>query len=133
MSSVRRLDREKLRARWIIAAVTLTVATVAFLLLRDRSAQVHATPPAAGPSYQAAGKQVPSDPAEAEETPADQPPMELEPLALHQNPNDPAADQLPPARLYPSPAPNPSPKGSEQRLFKSRRALETIDPRQFQQ
>jgi hypothetical protein len=59
-----------------------------------------------------------------------QTPMEPEPLARFQNPDDPPADQIP-ARLEPSPAPNPSPKGSEQRLFKSRRALETIDPHEF--
>jgi hypothetical protein len=63
MSSVRRLDREKLRARRIIATATLTAVTVAFLLLKDTSAQVSNTPLAAEPSYQAADK-VPSDPGE---------------------------------------------------------------------
>ena len=56
MSSVRRLDRQKLRARWIIAAGTLAVV-LAFLLLRDTSARVSATPPAAGSS----NEEVPSE------------------------------------------------------------------------
>jgi hypothetical protein len=142
MSFVERLDREK---RWgpIVGAVAmmLTAVTVAFLLFSGRSARVSATPPAPRPSNQAAGKQVPSDPREAEQTTAVQTPMELEPLALFQtpmeleplalqNPDDRPAVQIP-ARLEPSPAPNPSPKGSEQRLFKSRRALETVDPHEF--
>jgi hypothetical protein len=36
-----------------------------------------------------------------------------------------------PARLEPQPAANTSPPGSEQPLYKSRKALETIDPREF--
>jgi hypothetical protein len=143
MSSVKRLDTEKLRARRIIATATFTAVTVAFLLLSVRSAPVNARLPAPGRSNDAAHKQVPSDRPEAELTTAVGIPMELEPLALFQNPmelepvaliqspDDPPADQLPPARLEPSPAPNPSPKGSQQALFKSRRALETIDPRDF--
>src|SRR3954462_2641716 len=131
MSSVRRLDLETPRAPRIIATAILTAVTVGFLLLSGRSARVSAPPPAAGASYQAAERQVPSDPPEAEETAAVQTPIELEPLALHQNPNDPPADEMPAAQLYPSPPANPSPRGSEQRLFKSRRALETVDAREF--
>jgi len=55
MSSVRRLDMDKLRGRRIIATALLTAVTVAFLLLKDTSAQGSATQPAAQPSYQAAG------------------------------------------------------------------------------
>src|SRR4051812_41272513 len=109
MSSVRRLDMETLRAPRIIATATLTAVTVAFLLLSGRSNRVSVTPPAAGPSYQAADEQVPSDPPEAEQTAAVQTPIELEPLELHQNPDDPPADEMPAAQLYPSPPPNPSP------------------------
>jgi hypothetical protein len=59
-----------------------------------------------------------------------QTPMQLEPLALVEyHSDDPSVDQALPARLEPSPAPNTSPKGSEQPLFKSRRALETLNPR----
>src|SRR3954464_6481286 len=91
MSLVERLERER---RWgpIIGAVAmmLTAVTVAFLLLSGKSSRVGATPPAAGPSYQAADKQVPSDPQQAERTPAVQTRMELEPLALYQNVDTPA-------------------------------------------
>ena len=143
MPSVRRLHTAKLRAPSIIATATLIAVTAAFLLLKSRSAAVIARPPAPAPSTQAADRQVPSDPGEAEQTGAVQVPMELEPLALSQNSmeldplalfhnaNDPPAEQIVAARLEPSPAPNTSPKGSEQRLFKSRRALETVDPREF--
>jgi hypothetical protein len=138
MSPVRTLDVEKLRGRRIIAAATLAAVTVAFLLLRGRSAPVSATPPAAGPSYQAADTQVPSDPAEAEQTPPAQTPMELEPLALFLNPDDPPADQMSapgmPRGEWPAPltdVPHDSTSPSAQRSFKARRAIETIDAREF--
>jgi hypothetical protein len=108
MPPVTGLDAKKLRARRIVATAALTAVAVAFLLLSTRKAPVSAASPAAGPSHQAVDKQVPSDPV-AEQTPAVQTAMELEP----------------------SPAANPSPPGSEQRLYKSRRALETVDPREF--
>jgi hypothetical protein len=140
MSSVRRLDTQKLRARRIIATASLTTVAVAFLLLSGRSAPGSSTP-AAEPSSQAADQQVPSDPPEAATKGVVRARMELEPLALYatsrrmpsdQNPDDPPeANQITPARLEPTPAPNPSPKGSEQTLFKSRRASETMDPREF--
>jgi hypothetical protein len=62
MSSVSRLDTEKLRTRRIIATAMLTVVAITFLLLSDASspasaAQVSATPPAAGSSNQ----EVPSE------------------------------------------------------------------------
>jgi hypothetical protein len=84
MSSVRRLDGEKLRTRRIIVTAMLTVVTVAFLLLTDTSAPVSAAPAAQGPSVQAAGMEVPADPAEA---PPGQAPGE--PAAPYQNPDDP--------------------------------------------
>jgi hypothetical protein len=64
MSSVSRLDTEKLRARRIIATATLTAVTVGFLLLKDTSAQASNTLPAAEPSHRTAEKQVRSDPGE---------------------------------------------------------------------
>jgi hypothetical protein len=64
MCSVRRLDTQKLRARRIIATATLTGVTVAFLLLKDTSAQASNTLPAAEPSHRTAEKQVRSDPGE---------------------------------------------------------------------
>ena len=140
MSSVRRPDMEKL---WTLVAVAMVLAsvTIAVLLLGDTSAPVSATPPAAGPSYQAADNQVPPEPAEAEQTPADQTPRE--PAAPYQNPDDPTADQLAASEMprpEASPAPQPGvtqdsesspPISSEQSVFKSRRALETVDPREL--
>src|SRR4051812_45966201 len=82
MSSVKRLDTDKLRARKIVATASLTAVAVAFLLLSTRNAPVRATPTAARPSHQASDKQVPSDPAEAEEAAALQTAMELEPMEL---------------------------------------------------
>jgi hypothetical protein len=93
MSSVRRLDTEKLRTRRIIATAALTVVAITFLLLSDASApasaaQVSAMPAAAGSSNQEA----PSDPAEAEQTPAGQAPRD--PAAPYQDPDDPRAQQM---------------------------------------
>jgi len=76
MSSLTRLDTEKLRTRRIIATATLTVFMILFLLLRETSAAVNATPPGAAPSIQAAEQRFPSDPAEAEQLPAGQTPRE---------------------------------------------------------
>jgi hypothetical protein len=142
MSSVKRLDADKLRARRIIATASLTAVAAAFLLLNTWKAPVSVAPLARGLSHQAADKQVPSGAPEAEQTAAVQTPMELEPmelegLAVVQSSNDPPADQIAgiipvePARLEPQPAANTSPPGSEQRLYKSRRALETVDAREF--
>ncbi len=122
MSFVRRLDIKKpdiKKPSALIVAVVmvLTSGTIAFLLIGDTFAPVSAPPPAAGPSYQAADKQVPSDPAEAEQTPADQTPRE--PAAPYRNPDDPTNSE------------NSPPSASEQRIFKSRKALETVDPREL--
>lgn len=114
----------KLWAPMVAVAMILAAVTIAFLyvvpihvikLLGDMSAPVSATRPA-----------------EAEQTPA----------ALYRNPDDPPAHQMSASAMpRPGPAPQPavpsdpedsSPSASEQRSFKSRRALETIDPRQFQ-
>jgi hypothetical protein len=124
MSAVRRPGAGKLWAP-IVAAVAMIVAaiTIAFLaapiyvikLLHDNSAPVSARPVA------------------AEQTPAAQTP------ALYQNPDDRPATASAMPRSEPSPAPQPgapsspedsSPSASEQRLFKSRKALETVDPRE---
>ena len=73
MSSMRRLDTEKLRTRRIIATATLTVFMIVFLLLRETSAA-----------------QFPSDPVQAEQMPAGQTPREA--AAQHQAPNDSAGN-----------------------------------------
>jgi hypothetical protein len=88
MSSLTRLDTEKLRTRRIIATAALTVVAITFLLLSDASAPASAAPvdrrpPAAGFSNQ----EVPSAPAEAEHAPGDR-------AALHQNTNDSQAQQM---------------------------------------
>jgi hypothetical protein len=66
MSSVRRLDPEKLRTRRIVATASLTVVTIAFLLLSDASAPVTAAPAAEASST-----------AEARQTPAGQAPISV--------------------------------------------------------
>jgi hypothetical protein len=145
MSSLERVDMDTLRTRRIVATASLTAVTVAFLLLSYRSTAVSATAHIAAPSLEARATQVAPDPGEAEQTVAVQAPMELEPLALVQTPSQPAPAVPPvdraeyiahaltaePAHLEPSPARNTSPRGSEQRMYKARRALETIDPREF--
>jgi len=72
MSSVRRLDDEKLRTRRVIATAALTIVAIAFLLLSDASADAFdpgsATPPVAGSSYQAADEQVPPAPVQTAST-----------------------------------------------------------------
>jgi hypothetical protein len=65
MSSTSRLDMDKLRTRRIVVTATLTVFTIAFLLLRESSAAVGATPPVAGASVEAAEMQFPPDTAQA--------------------------------------------------------------------
>jgi len=75
MSSVRRLDPEKLRTRRIIATASLTVVAIAFLLLSDASAPVSAAPAA-----------------EARQTSAGQ--ARGGPTAQYQNPDDPRAQQM---------------------------------------
>jgi hypothetical protein len=91
MSSVTRLDTEKLRTRRIIATAALTVVAITFLLLSDasapaRAASIDARPPVAGSS----NEEVPSDPAEAEQTPAT--PTLGDPAAPYRS--DPGAHQI---------------------------------------
>jgi hypothetical protein len=132
MSSVRRLALAKL---WVpivaVALISLTAITIAFLnvpiylfKLLDASAPVSAAQVAEGRSYQGADKQVRWDPAEAEQTPAGQTPTET--AALNQNPEfDPPADKGVTSILE-------DPRSAvQQRVFKSRRALETVDAREF--
>jgi hypothetical protein len=71
MSSLRTLDNQKLRTRRIIATATITVVTIALLVLSDTSSAT------ADPSYQGAVEQVPS-----------------EPPAAYQNPDDPTAEKV---------------------------------------
>ena len=144
MSSVRTHDMDNLRAPRIIATATLTVVAIAVLLLSGKSAPVSATPAAAAPSHAAADQQFPSDPAAAEQPSTDQTPMQLEPLALYQNPADPIADQISASEM-PQPEPSaavldptvpanldvPLPSATKQRVFRSRRALETVDPHEL--
>jgi hypothetical protein len=117
MSFARRLDTERRWAPIVALAMVLTFGAIAFLLLSGTSDLV-STPPAAGPSYQAADEQAPSYPAEAKQAPADRTPGEL--AAPHRNPDDPAAEQV-----------SASEMPSEQVILKSRRPLETIDPREL--
>ena len=134
MPFVGRLGREKLWARTIIAAATLVIVAVAFLLLRNKSAPVGATPPAAATSDQAVDDQVAS---EAEQTPADEGPMELPVMTL--NPDGTQAAQTSASQRPISSDPKPistdledhTSGAARQRMFKARRALETIDPRSF--
>jgi type IV secretory pathway VirB10-like protein len=142
-------QRRDMAKPWFLIASLATILTffaVACLLVRNATAPGSATPPAAGPLYQAADEHVPSDAAEAERTPpapqqaeqtprgpaaapqqAEQTPRELaaphqaeltprEPGAPYQNPDDPTADRI---------------SASEQIVFKSRRGLETVDPREL--
>jgi hypothetical protein len=131
MSSVTRRGMSKL---WVpivaVALIILSAVTIAFLnvpiyvfkLLDDRSAPVSATLPAAGSFYQAADQQ--AEPAAAEQTAAGQTAGEM--AALSQNSEfDPPADKGVPSVLE-----DPR-SATQQRVFKSRRALETVDPREF--
>jgi hypothetical protein len=126
-------------------AMILTFFAVACLLVGNATAPGSATLPAAGPSYQAADEHVPSDAAEAERTPpapqqAEQTPRgPAAPQQAEQTPRGPAEPQQ--AELTPREpgAPNQNPddptadriSASEQIVFKSRRGLETVDPREL--
>ena len=129
----------------IVALATILVFfAVACLLIRRATAPLGATPPAAGPSYEAENEQPSSNSAEAARAPAARIPaaqtaaaqapaaqtpaawrpaepalseqIATGPAAPDQGTEDPAADQL---------------SASEQISFKSRRSLETVDPREF--
>ena len=133
MSSVTNVDNKKLRFRRIVATAALTVIAAAFLLLINTSGPVRAMPPAAAPSYQTADKQVPAAPPEVEQTPAPPAVMVLDPLALSPTPE---VSEMPepepePRPAMPSSVEDSSPVATQQRSFKSRKALETMDPREF--
>ena len=104
-----------------LAVVTFLVrVTLAVLLLLDASASASARRPAVA----------------AEQPPAAWSPGE--PAARHQGPADPAAAQVAAAEAAPAPPPgtpdeaeDSTPSAIEQRAIRSRRALETIDPREL--
>jgi hypothetical protein len=123
MPLAQELDTEK---PWLIAslAMILTLCAVACLLIHRVTAPVSARLPAARPPYQAGIEQASSHAAEAAPAPAAQIAAEQalaeqtpgEPAAPDQNTDEPTADKL---------------SASEQRTFKVRKALETINPREF--
>jgi hypothetical protein len=132
MSAERRPGTGKLWAPLVaVVAMILTAITIGFLLVPIYVVKLlHDT---SGP--------VRSRPVAAEQTPADQTPKE--PAALYRSPDDPSAHQISAfARPRPEPSPSPqpgapsspedsSPSASEQRLFKSRKAIETLDAREL--
>lgn len=128
MASLQRLDMEKLRTRRIVATASLTAIAAASLLVMCRSTAVSPTP--AATSHQAAAQA----PAEIQGEPVvlSLPDFQIsDPIstpATHPEPS-PAPQQMGP----PEPPQDSSPSASEQRLFRSRRALETMDPREFVQ
>jgi len=127
MASLQRLDMEKLRTRRIVATASLTAIAAASLLVMCRSTAVGPTRPAAAPSHET----VAQAPAEIQRE-----------LAVLYLPDFQISDPIPTPAAHPEPSPAPqqmgppepqdsSPAASEQRLFRSRRALETMDPREF--
>jgi hypothetical protein len=138
MPVVRRLDAGKLWAAVVavaiggvaVMAVVMVLAHVSLtlLLIREASPPASARPPAVA----------------AEQTPADWSPDRSpdrssgEPAAPYQGPADPTASQAYAYETTPGPRPgapddaeDPTPSATEQRVFRSRRALETIDPREI--
>jgi len=138
MSSVRELDLERLRIMRIIATAAIT-ATIAFLLLSVTlsgywlaymSSPVSAALSGMTPSYQIVNEQVPPD-----RTPR-------EPAAPYQKPVASTPGQVS-ASGMPRPGTSPgtqpgvandsenNPTANEQRVFQTRRALETVDAREL--
>ena len=126
MSSARKVDVEKPRGARIVATAAITAVTLALLLLTTvvsgywlayRSAPASATAALPAPSYRAADEQVPPDqgPAPYQYPPADQMPASGMPQAAAPQPGAPSDRE------------DSSSSASEQRLFKSRHALETLD------
>jgi hypothetical protein len=127
-----RLDTEKLRMRRIVATAAITAVAIASLLLSNAFAAVSATQAALAPRAQAQAldEQVANVRGEAEQTPAGQAPREA--AAASGLPGDRAVDQISLSEPnVPPDAEISAPGASEQRVFKSRRALETINPRDF--
>ncbi|HEY2030677.1 MAG TPA: hypothetical protein VGH20_15880 [Myxococcales bacterium] len=125
MYALTKLDPEKLRNRRIVATATISVAVIAFLLLGVDPALAPVMAPLAGPIGQAVDEQIPPNPGEA----------------VQEAPRGPAAHPVPDGPELvetvlsepgvPADSEAVSPAASEQRVFKSRRALETIDARDF--
>lgn len=112
---------EKAWAPLVGVAMFLSFATIVVLLLTDTSAPASATPPAAEPPHQQADGRAPPDPA-----------------APYQDPDDPTAGRTSASETSPAPQPGvppdseaSTPTAREQRILKSRRALETVDPREL--
>jgi hypothetical protein len=130
MSSARKVDVETPRGARIVATAAITAVTLALLLLTTvvsgywlayTSGPARATAASPAPSYRVVDEQVPPD----------------QGPAPYQTP---AADQMPASGMPPAAAPQPgapsnpedsSPSANEQRLFKSRHALETLDAREL--
>src|SRR5512146_2086570 len=93
-----RPDREK---PWFLIAslATITFFAVACLLVRNATAPVSATPPAAGSSYRAGDEQVSSNAPEAERTPAETPREAAAPQQAEQTPRE----RVAPQRAEPTP------------------------------
>jgi len=106
----RAIDREKLRTRRIVATAALTAVAASFLLLERKTAERQAVPdPAPG---ELAVLYLPEDPISTFPLPQAGPPP------------------APQAPSRPDPAGAP-PDDGEQRIFQSRKALETMDPREY--
>jgi hypothetical protein len=127
MASLKRLDVEKLRTHRIVATASLTAIAAVFLLLMCRPAAVSVPRAAPAPSQEAAAQ------APAEEIQRELAVLYLPDLAVSDAIATPATqpERAPvPQQMGPT-EPDSSPTASEQRMFKSRRALETMDPREF--
>jgi hypothetical protein len=102
----------------------LAFATVCLLVLRAAYAPVGAMPPEARSSAPAAAEQAPPDRAEVKQAPPEQTPAAQaapgqapgEAAEPNPNPEEPTADRV---------------SASEQKTFRSRKALETVDPREL--
>jgi hypothetical protein len=125
MPSRTRLDTDKLRIRRIVATAGISVVAIAFLLFIDGLRQESV--PLSGSRGQALDV---AAPAEAVQLPLDQ--ARRAAVAAVGVPDDPAVAQN--ALSEPGVAAEPeaaAPAATEQRVYKARRALETIDPRDF--
>jgi hypothetical protein len=102
----------------------LAFATICLLVLRDTYAPGGAMPTEAPSSAPAAAGQAPPDRAEAKQAPPEQTPAAQSaaeggpsaPAEPNPDPEEPTADRV---------------SASEQKTFRSRKALETVDPREL--
>ncbi|HET9595232.1 MAG TPA: hypothetical protein VFP65_06610 [Anaeromyxobacteraceae bacterium] len=127
MSSVRTMEIEKVGAPIVVATMVLTFGTMAFLLVREASGPLDITAPAAVPSYQAAEDQVPSLAAAPQQGPGDASAVAMAAAVDTAVPETSVA----PAPRAPREREGSSPGTSEQRAYRSRRALETVDAREL--